>query len=271
MQRRAFLGALALAATGCSALGKVSMISGSLSGRSSSRGSASGGVAATGASSAGKMARSYRLDSGFFFGHDVRPFRSVTYVLDLSGSMSERSGSSLSRMGRESATAAGTSLVGSFAGSTLTNAAADTMLSWDKKVELVKDHLNASLRGLDSSAQFNIVLFSGDVHKLSPKMLSAGAITTTLVGAFVSQLEEGGGTSMSRAIQAGLETDAEDIMVLTDGLPTDSTPEQILTMVDQRNTGRKRRIYTVGVGDDQAEEFLTELAEHNGGQYLAYK
>lgn len=261
MNRRAFVGAL-LAVGGCSALGKVSMISGSLS----TRGGARGSSRASGASSASKLARSYRLDPGFFFGHDVRPFQSVTYVLDLSGSMSERTGTTFGQLGRETAS----STMASYGGG-LGSAAADSVLSMDKKVELVKDHLNASLRGLQAGAQFNIVLFSGDVQKLSPSMISASTVTTTLVGAFVSQLEEGGGTSMKSAIEAGLSTDAEDIIVLTDGLPTDATPEQILTMVDTRNVEKKRRIFTVGVGDDQAETFLTALAEHNGGAYLAYK
>ncbi|HEX5659808.1 MAG TPA: VWA domain-containing protein [Polyangiales bacterium] len=257
MKRRAFLGA-AVALAGCSALGKVSKLQSSFSSR--------GRAKASGASSAGSLARSYRLDPGFFFGHDVRPFQSVTYVLDLSGSMSERTGSAFGQLGRETASSAASSY-----GGALGSATAGSVLSMDKKVELVKDHLNASLRGLQRGAHFNIVLFSGDVQKLSPSMMSANTATTTLVSAFVSQLEEGGGTSMKSAIEAGLATDAEDIMVLTDGLPTDATPQQILTMVDAQNPDKKRRIYTVGVGDDQAEDFLTQLAENNGGVYLAYK
>lgn len=259
MERRAFLGGLVCTlATGCSALGKVSQFGGSFSTRGSAKASST--------SSATTLARSYRLDPGFFFGHDVRPFQSVTYVLDLSGSMSERTGSVLGQMGRESASSA----VASFGGS-LGAATAGSLLSMDKKVELVKDHLNASLRGLSTGAEFNIVLFSGDVQKLAPGMMRANAATTALVSAFVARLEEGGGTSMRSAIEADLATGAEDIMVLTDGLPTDATPQEILTMVDGQNAAKTHRIFTVGVGDDQAEDFLTKLAEDNGGKYLAYK
>jgi len=255
-------GALALA-LGCGSVGPSSLLGhhGGSPTHAASQGSAS--TAAT-------VARSYRLDPGYFFGHDVRPFKSVTYVLDLSGSMSERTGSTAARIGREHAASTTRGLLGS-RGGVLGSAASDAALGMDKKVELVKDHLNASLRGLASGAKFNIVLFSDGIRTLSPTMIPANGATTTLVGGFVAKLSEGGSTNLKAAIEAGLATDAEDVIVLTDGLPTDSTPEQILSMVAGKNAEHARRVFTVGVGDDQAESFLSRLAEDNGGQYLAYR
>ncbi|MET0342989.1 MAG: VWA domain-containing protein [Polyangiales bacterium] len=218
---------------------------------------------------AATVARSYRLDEGYFFGHDVRPLESVVYVLDLSGSMSGRSGSALARFSSGQAASA-LSTFGRPLGRA-GKAAGGAVLSMDKKVELVKDHLNASLRGLRAGAKFNVVLFSDKVETLSPSMIGANAATTAAVGAFVAKLGEGGGTSLQAAIDAALATDAHDIIVLTDGLPTDANPEQILSMVASRNPNHARRIYTVGVGDDQAAKFLTRLAEDNGGAYLAYR
>jgi hypothetical protein len=264
MRRRNFLGGLGASLAlvgGCGSVGRLTGM-GRFSGSSSSSGHAS---------SLATVSRSLRLDPGFFFGHDVRPLHSVAYVLDLSGSMSERSGSMAGQLGRQQAAQAGGALVSSFGGSTLGNAAAGTVLSMDKKVELVKDHLNASLRGLSPDAKFNIVMFSGDVQTLSPAMIPAGTITTLLVSDFVARLEEGGATSMMQAIEAGLSTDADDLIVLTDGLPTDATPEEILAMVNTQNQAKPRRIFTVGVGSDQAEGFLTQLAHDNGGEYLAYR
>lgn len=221
------------------------------------------------ASSVATMARSYRLDEGYFFGHDVRPFESVVYVLDLSGSMGERTGASAASFGRRYGGGALAALARPLGGAGV--AATDAVLSMDKKVELVKDHLNASLRGLQPGAKFNVVLFSGQVETMSPIMIGANAATTTAVSAFVAKLREGGSTNLKAAIEAGLATDARDIIVLTDGMPTDASPDQILTMVASRNPGRDRRVFTVGVGDDQAEPFLAKLAEDNGGAYLAYK
>lgn len=210
--------------------------------------------------------RSLRLENGFFFGHDLRQEDSVVYVLDLSGSMSGRTGSTVEQAGKE----AGGSLLSGMAGGGLGGEAADSVLSMDKKVEIVKDHLIASLRGLPSGAHFNVILFSDGVQHLSPTMLEANTASTSIVSAFVSRLKEGGSTSLLSAIMAGLDSDAKDLLVLTDGLPTDSSPDEILGKVRERNTEKSRRLSTVGVGDDQAKDFLTKLATENGGKYTSY-
>ena len=215
--------------------------------------------------------RSLRLENGFFFGHDLRQEDSVVYVLDLSGSMSGRTGSVAEQVGKDAAAEAGGSLLTGITGNGLANDAAGSVLSMDKKVELVKDHLIASLRGLPNGAQFNVILFSNDVQRLAPGMITANAASTNAVGAFVSRLREGGATSLERAVLAGLDSGAHDLLVLTDGLPTDATPESILSKVQARNESQKRRISTVGVGDDQAKDFLTRLATENGGKYTSYE
>jgi hypothetical protein len=225
----------------------------------------------TGSRAAFASARAARLDAGFFFGHDVRLYRSVVFVLDLSGSMSERSGSVASNIGTSAAAGLGGALVSGFAGREVGSAAADTVGGMDKKVELVKDHLIASLRGLPAGSDFNVILFSDGIQKLAPGMITASGLSTTLVGTFISQLREGGSTNLRSAIEAGLATEAEEIMVLTDGLPTDASPESILAMVRAHQSAAPKRIYTVGVGSDQARDFLTRLAEENGGKYLAYE
>jgi hypothetical protein len=214
--------------------------------------------------------RSLRLENGFFFGHDLRQEDSVIYVLDLSGSMSGRTGSVAEQVGKDAAAEAGGSLLSGITHSGVANEAADSVLSMDKKVELVKDHLIASLRGLPNGAKFNIILFSDDVQRLAPTMITANAASTNAVGAFVSRLQEGGATSLQRAILAGLDSEAHDVLVLTDGLPTDSTPEAILSQVKDRNQDKRHTISTVGVGDDQAKDFLTRLATDNGGKYTSY-
>jgi uncharacterized protein YegL len=90
------------------------------------------------------------------------------------------------------------------------------------------------------------------------------------VSAFVSQLEASGSTSLGSAIAAGLQSGAQQLMVLTDGLPTDSSPQQIMHMVAQVNSNRAMSIWTVGVGHDQDLTFLRDLALANNGSYVAY-
>jgi Mg-chelatase subunit ChlD len=115
-----------------------------------------------------------------------------------------------------------------------------------------------------------VILFSNGVQRLSPVMITANTGTKLLVSNFVARLREGGSTNMKAAIETGLDTEAKEVMVLTDGLPTDSTPEDILDMVESRNEGDQRRVSTVGVGADQAKDFLKKLAEDNGGEYVSY-
>jgi Mg-chelatase subunit ChlD len=210
--------------------------------------------------------RSLRLENGYFFGHDLRQSDSVVYVLDLSGSMSGRTGSAVEQAGKE----AGGSLLSGAVGGGLGGEAANSVLSMDKKVELVKDHLIASLRGLPSGAEFDVILFSNGVQHLAPTMISANTTSTTLVSAFISQLKEGGSTSLMAAIMAGLDSEAKNVLVLTDGLPTDSSPSEILARVQERNGNKAHLVSTVGVGDDQAKDFLTRLASDNGGTYTSY-
>src|SRR5688572_4795540 len=119
--------------------------------------------------------RSLRLENGYFFGHDLRAEDSVVYVLDLSGSMSGRTGSVVEQVGKDSAAQAGGSLISGLTGSSVAHEAADSVLSMDKKVELVKDHLIASLRGLPAGARFDIILFSDGVQHLAPTLLTANA------------------------------------------------------------------------------------------------
>src|SRR5262245_14596726 len=71
--------------------------------------------------------RSLRLENGFFFGHDLRQEDSVVYVLDLSGSMSGRTGTIAEQVGKDAAAEAGGALVSSVAGG-IGGEAADSVL-----------------------------------------------------------------------------------------------------------------------------------------------
>lgn len=231
------------------------------------------GCVRMGARAAFASARSARFDDGFFFGHDVRLYRKVVYVLDLSGSMQGHTGSIATQVGTSAGASVGGSLVGGLAGNDIGHEAGGAVAGLDQKVELVKDHLLASLRGLPPGSEFNVILFSNHVQQLAPSFVSASGLSTGLVSAFVAQLGAGGSTSLMSAIEAGLATDAEEVMVLTDGLPTDASPADILAMVHERQGGlgeKRKRIYSVGVGADQARDFLTRLAQDNGGKYMAY-
>jgi hypothetical protein len=210
------------------------------------------------------------IQPGYFFGHDLRQAKSVVYVLDLSGSMRGGSGSIAENVGTDVAAQAGGSLVGGFLGRRTGRAVESNIQKLRQKVEKVKLHLIASLNGLPPGSVFNVLLFSSGVQKLAPGMIETTPASVGLVSAFVSQLEAHGSTSLGAAITAGLQTGGQQIIVLTDGLPTDASPQQIMHMVARANAAHTMSISTVGVGHDQDLGFLRDLAMANGGSFVSY-
>lgn len=247
---------VATIAAGAVTTGCAGMLGGS---SSSSSGSAS-------ASASGSVS----LETGFFFGHDLRHEESIVYVLDLSGSMSGESGSVVENAGTDAAGAVAGGLVGGFAGRRAGSTVKRRIKRLKKKIEKVKLHLMASLAGLPDGSEFNVVLFANGVQKLAPGMILANGATKLAVSAFVDRLEEGGGTNMYQAVEASLFSGATHIILLTDGLPTSSTPDEILQLVQRHNGAGEIKVSTVGVGGDQAFEFLNLLAQENNGTFASY-
>jgi hypothetical protein len=213
---------------------------------------------------------SVTIQPGYFFGHDLRQAKSVVYVLDLSGSMRGGSGSIAENVGTDVAAQAGGSLVGGFLGRRTGRAVESNIQKLRQKVEKVKMHLIASLNGLPPGSMFNVLLFSNGVQKLAPGMIETSPASVGLVSAFVSQLEASGSTSLGAALNAGLHAGGQHVIVLTDGLPTDASPQQIMYMVAQQNAAHTMTISTVGVGHDQDLGFLRDLAVANGGSFVSY-
>jgi len=211
------------------------------------------------------------IKPGYFFGHDLRRTKSVVYVLDLSGSMSGSSGSIGERVGTDVAAKAAGGLTSGFLGRGAGRKVEKRVKSLKKKIEKVKLHLIASLNGLPDGAQFNLIMFSNGVRTLAPGMIKANGATKIAVSAFVDRLEEGGSTNMYAAVEAALHTPTTQIVLLTDGMPTSSTPEAILDLVSRHNGAGEVKVSTVGVGGDQAREFLATLAAENGGSYTMYQ
>lgn len=81
----------------------------------------------------------------------------------------------------------------------------------------------------------------------------------------INALEAGGGTPIMQAIKAAHEEvlkkgKAKPVMVFaTDGMPTDSSEEEILEYATPIKRGGTR-IITIGIGEDVNEEFLKRLA-----------
>ena len=80
-----------------------------------------------------------------------------------------------------------------------------------------------------------------------------------------------GNTPTQAALGAALDYDAEAIILITDGNPTDNDPDLIVRDITRRNGGRKE-ILAVGIGDYRMEpefiRFLENLGQANKGGFI---
>jgi Ca-activated chloride channel family protein len=151
--------------------------------------------------------------------------------------------------------------VGSFIGQ---EAASETTKLGGAKRELIP-----ALQGLPESSSFSIITFGDETKEWYRGMVPATSSNRNLAIAFVKSLEANGGTPASEALAKAFEQkDASLIFFVSDGQPTDGSPDQILTQVSSLNSAHHVHISTVGLGDDQDAMFLDKLAMQNGGKYV---
>ncbi len=140
------------------------------------------------------------------------------------------------------------------------------------KLEAVKGALVAALENLVEKDLFNIVVFShrADAFAAAPvpanrsNLESAAAFINQQDALGVSNFEAGLGRAMQQAFPAGR---VNHVIFLTDGLPNIGEIElgPLSELVGQWSGG-KARLFTIGVGGDVDQNFLTVLAEEHGGE-----
>ncbi len=207
-----------------------------------------------------------------YYGISTRD-KNVVFVLDISGSMENINepsieGHIINTAVNQSASAVNKALGGGALGSL----AAKQLQQESTKLGAAKRELIPTLKGLDAHATFSIITFESAVKSWRSTPVEAVDGNKTNAVLFVNGLKAGGATSAKAALKTALAIAGADVIFfLTDGQPTDSRPEDILKMVSAANPDRKVTIHTIGVGQDQDETFLRELAAQNKGQYYRSK
>ena len=140
------------------------------------------------------------------------------------------------------------------------------------KLGAVKGALVAALENLVEKDLFNIVVFSHRADAFAAAPVPANASNRESAAAFinrqdalgVSNFEAGLGRAMQQAFPAGR---VNHVIFLTDGLPNigEIELEPLSELVGQWSGG-KARLFTIGVGRDVDQNFLTALAEEHGGE-----
>ena len=140
------------------------------------------------------------------------------------------------------------------------------------KLQAVKGALAAALAALEEADLFNLVVFTHRADAFAAAPVPADPSNKEAALAFlnrqdalgVSNFEAGLGQAMQQTFPPGR---VNHVIFLTDGLPTVGEIElrALSALVDQWSAGQAR-LFTIGVGRDVDQGFLSALAEEHQGE-----
>ena len=140
------------------------------------------------------------------------------------------------------------------------------------KLQAVKGALIAAIDALDAADLFNIVVFTHRADSFAAAPVPADPANKKAAAAFINQqdalgvsnFEAGLGRAMQQAFPANR---VNHVIFLTDGLPTlgELELESLSELVGEWSAGQAR-LFTIGVGRDVDQGFLTGLAEEHRGE-----
>ena len=166
---------------------------------------------------------------------------SVTFVIDVSGSMEEPTKTS-------------------YAGE-----------AGPPRFEVAVRELRRAIERLENTANFNILSFSSDVVPLSEQLTQATSEGKEAAFTFIDGLRASGGTNLFGALETAFEdAEMDTLIVLSDGEPSAgdiTNPEAIRRVVAQWNENRGVKIHTVQIG--ASLQILSWLSEDSGGNTIA--
>ena len=140
------------------------------------------------------------------------------------------------------------------------------------KLQAVKGALIAAIDALDAADLFNIVVFTHRADSFAAAPVPADPANKKAAAAFINQqdalgvsnFEAGLGRAMQQAFPANR---VNHVIFLTDGLPTlgELELESLSELVGEWSAGQAR-LFTIGVGRDVDQGFLSGLAEEHRGE-----
>ena len=140
-----------------------------------------------------------------------------------------------------------------------------------KPIERAKEALANVILALPEETQFNFLTFSAGIDIWQKRMLPATAKNKRMAVAAVMSRTAGGVTASSAALTAAFHQQPEAIYFVSDGLPTDGEPGQIVDHFTRNNKLYRISIHTVGVVTTGASgfglsRFMEPLANRNYGK-----
>ncbi len=136
-----------------------------------------------------------------------------------------------------------------------------------EKIEQARAAALQVLESLPMGESFNIIDFSDQVERFSPKPVSKTAETLKLARDYISGIRSNGGTNIDGALKMALKQPVSTsasvpvIIFLTDGCPTVGETQEVKIRQNAIEANQaKRRIFTFGVGYDVNSPLLDGLA-----------
>lgn len=139
-------------------------------------------------------------------------------------------------------------------------------------IEAAKKALLEVISKLPEEVNFDVVLFDKVVTEWQPRLVPATAEFRELASQAVRAKSLGPGTCSFAALYAAFDLEPEAIYFLSDGVPTDGSPNQIVGTILVKNKTRRVSIHTIGVITDNSNGagltfFMKPLAEENYGSF----
>lgn len=166
---------------------------------------------------------------------------SVTFVIDVSGSMEEKT-------------------MTAFEG-----------VNGPPRFDVATQEVRRAIERLDPGASFNLLAFSSDVYPWSDRLKPASRESKQEALEFLDGLRATGGTNLFAALQeAFADPEMDSLIVLSDGEPSVGdvvNPEALRRVIRSWNEDRGVRIHTVQIGSQLP--ILSWLSEDSGGSAVS--
>lgn len=140
-----------------------------------------------------------------------------------------------------------------------------------EKLRSMKEAAKQIISGLNPGEKFNVIIYNEGVDVFEKSTVEKNAATEKSAHDWLDSVVARGGTNIHEALKQALLQPASEgmlpvVLFLTDGLPTigTRTEKSIISLVRQENP-QKRRIFTIGVGEDLNATLLRRMAEDSGG------
>lgn len=136
------------------------------------------------------------------------------------------------------------------------------------KLDVAKLELAQVIDNLPVNTRFSVVAFAEGVAAWQATLVPASLDNKQAAQRFIAEMTTQSGTSLGKALDTALAMmPTGQVVLITDGSPTDRSPEQILQQVRVHARGHATQVTTVGLGEDQNQALLQGIAQLTAARY----